>query len=187
MRVVSSSSAAELPGPSGDEEFTGFVIDHYNGLRAYLITAFDLCYHDADAITNDSFFAVREHWSKVRHLEKPKGYLYKVAVRRAGRLKKKLATQYSGDPDDYLRGLPGPGDSAADAGLRDQALAELRQLPPRQRQVFVLRGMGFSEAETADILSVSPGTVKSQLHDARARIADIENKAVEDEWRSEPR
>lgn len=182
MPVVSSPAAA-LPGQAEDAEFTGFVARCYNGLRAYLMTASGLCYHDADAIANESFLVVREHWDHVRQLDKPKAYLYKVAVRRAWRLKKKLAIQDGGDPDDHLRDIASPGDAAADADLRDQALGVLRRLSPRQRQVVVLRGMGFTEADTADILSLRPGTVKSTLHDARARIDSIEDKETEDERR----
>ena len=44
-------------------------------------------------------------------------------------------------------------------------------LPPRQRAVAVLRlYLGLSEAETADTLGISPGGVKSQLHEARRRL-----------------
>jgi len=49
------------------------------------------------------------------------------------------------------------------------------------------RGAGFSVAETAQILSISNGTVKSQLHDAIARMEELERKARSDERRTEPR
>lgn len=45
------------------------------------------------------------------------------------------------------------------------------ELPPRMRAVAVLRlYTGLSEQETAYALGCSVGTVKSQLHDARARL-----------------
>jgi RNA polymerase sigma factor (sigma-70 family) len=51
-------------------------------------------------------------------------------------------------------------------------MGAIRALPPRQRAVLVLRlYSGLSEAETADVLGCSVGTVKSQLHDARRRLA----------------
>jgi RNA polymerase sigma factor (sigma-70 family) len=55
-------------------------------------------------------------------------------------------------------------------------LVELKEafdrLPPRQRATAVLRlYVGLSERETADALGCSIGTVKRQLHDARAALA----------------
>jgi RNA polymerase sigma factor (sigma-70 family) len=45
-------------------------------------------------------------------------------------------------------------------------------LPPRLRATAVLRlHAGLSEAEAADVLDCSVGTVKSNLHDARQRLA----------------
>jgi RNA polymerase sigma-70 factor (sigma-E family) len=55
----------------------------------------------------------------------------------------------------------------ADFGERDRAFTALRQLPPRQRAVVVLRYYeDLSEAEIAEALGCSRGTVKS--HTARA-------------------
>jgi RNA polymerase sigma factor (sigma-70 family) len=58
----------------------------------------------------------------------------------------------------------------------DASFAELRdafyRLPPRMRAVAVLRlYVGLSEAETSQVLGCSVGTVKSQLHEARSRLA----------------
>ncbi|HZP72576.1 MAG TPA: sigma-70 family RNA polymerase sigma factor [Gaiellaceae bacterium] len=55
-------------------------------------------------------------------------------------------------------------------------LVELKEafdaLPPRQRATAVLRlYVGLSEQETADALGCAVGTVKRQLHDARAALA----------------
>jgi RNA polymerase sigma factor (sigma-70 family) len=58
------------------------------------------------------------------------------------------------------------------------ALAELKEyfyrLPPRMRAVAVLRlYAGLSEIETSVVLGCSKGTVKSQLHEARVRLAAL--------------
>jgi RNA polymerase sigma factor (sigma-70 family) len=50
--------------------------------------------------------------------------------------------------------------------------AALRELPPHQRAVLVLRHLeGLSEDEVAHLLHVSPGTVKSRSFRARKRFA----------------
>lgn len=75
--------------------------------------------------------------------------------------------------------LPQGWDVAApdvpDAADRDPALQALRLLPPRQRAVLVLRYYeDLSEAQIAEVLGCSPGTVKSQaskaLHTLRSRL-----------------
>jgi RNA polymerase sigma factor (sigma-70 family) len=49
--------------------------------------------------------------------------------------------------------------------------AAFDRLPPRLRATAVLRlYVGLSEAETAEVLGCSTGTVKSNLHDARKRL-----------------
>jgi RNA polymerase sigma-70 factor (sigma-E family) len=61
-------------------------------------------------------------------------------------------------------------DSASDYGERDAMWRELRRLPARQRAVMVLRYYeDRSEAEIADLLGCSTGTVKA--HASRAMAA----------------
>jgi len=60
------------------------------------------------------------------------------------------------------------GDDIADVVVERDILSALRGLPAGQRTVLVLRYIGdFSEAEIADRMQCSVGTVKSQLHKAR--------------------
>jgi RNA polymerase sigma-70 factor (sigma-E family) len=69
-----------------------------------------------------------------------------------------------------------PERSATDVGLEesDYVVRLLRQLPLRERQVVVLRYyVGISEAETADTLNVSIGTVKSTGSRGLAKLRDL--------------
>ena len=59
--------------------------------------------------------------------------------------------------------LPEHADAGADADQRHDLLAALAGLPRGQRAVLVLRYFeDLTERQTAEILGVSPGTVKSQ-------------------------
>jgi RNA polymerase sigma factor (sigma-70 family) len=55
-----------------------------------------------------------------------------------------------------------------------EALDALRQLPRRQQEVLVLRfWSGLSEAEIADALGISPGSVKSSASRGMAKLAKM--------------
>lgn len=55
-----------------------------------------------------------------------------------------------------------------------QMMAALHRLPERQRQVLVLRYYGeLSEAEIADALDVSTGTVKTHAHRGLAALEEL--------------
>lgn len=58
----------------------------------------------------------------------------------------------------------------------DKAIGDL---PPGYRTVFVLHDIeGFEHEEVADLLGISVGTSKSQLHKARMRLRELLNKKI---------
>lgn len=60
----------------------------------------------------------------------------------------------------------------ADDERRAALGAAFDRLPPRRRAIAVLRlYLGLSEEETADVLGITVGAVKSQLHEARPQLA----------------
>ncbi|MEJ3747198.1 SigE family RNA polymerase sigma factor [Actinomycetes bacterium KLBMP 9797] len=69
---------------------------------------------------------------------------------------------------------PGQPDGTDAFHLRQALVAALAQLPPRQRAVLVLRHWEqYSEAETAEMLGCSVGTVKSSASRGLARLREI--------------
>jgi RNA polymerase sigma-70 factor (sigma-E family) len=67
-----------------------------------------------------------------------------------------------------------PTDPAAAVDARDAVVRVLVQLPPRQRAVLVLRYFEeLTEAETAQALGCSIGTVKSTAARGLARLRDL--------------
>lgn len=70
--------------------------------------------------------------------------------------------------DGHDQGQPDRTDAVA---TRDTVVRALRTLPPKQRAVVILRYLeDLSEAETAAVLRVSPGTVKSHSSRGLARL-----------------
>jgi RNA polymerase sigma factor (sigma-70 family) len=58
--------------------------------------------------------------------------------------------------------------------LRDELIRLLRQLPPRQRAVIVLRYWEQrTEAEVAELLGCTQGTVKSTAHRGLRRLREL--------------
>ena len=105
-------------------------------------------------------------------------YWFKVAIRRLRRVQGERARHYgNGDHYEHLLAVPDPVDAPAVVDRRQALQVLIRELPPRQRQVLWLRlAEGFSEAETAAILDIRPGTVKSHLHDAKKRLEELLRK-----------
>lgn len=76
----------------------------------------------------------------------------------------------------HLRSLA-PPDAAPEArpatGDDERVLATLRSLPARQREVLALRYyLDLSEAEIADALGISAGSVKTHAHRGLATLAE---------------
>ena len=72
-------------------------------------------------------------------------------------------------PDDAL----GP-DPVSTVDLRDALVRALRELPPRQRAVLVLRYWEqLTQAETAELLGCSEGTVKSATSRGLSRLREL--------------
>jgi RNA polymerase sigma factor (sigma-70 family) len=69
---------------------------------------------------------------------------------------------------------PGRPDATEALDLRDALSQALARLPPRQRTVLVLRYWEhLTEAETADALGCSVGTVKSTTSRGLARLREL--------------
>ncbi|HUG09011.1 MAG TPA: sigma factor-like helix-turn-helix DNA-binding protein [Acidimicrobiia bacterium] len=90
-----------------------------------------------------------EHWERVREMENPIGYLYRVAQRRARRGQRRAWVLF-----------PPPvssGDPWVEPGLPNA----LKDLSPAQRQAVVLvYAYGYPHREVAEMLGVAPSTVQ---------------------------
>ena len=72
------------------------------------------------------------------------------------------------------RRLPDPGDDLDQRELRELINGALAKLPPREREVFVLRDLeGLPTLDAADALGLGASSVRSLLSLARRRIRDL--------------
>jgi len=112
------------------------------------------------------------HWPRVCRSGEPERYVRGILANASADRWRRLARRAE-------RPLPARGedpalpDHSAAVADRDYLLRALAALPPRQRAVLVLRYFDdLSEAETADMLGCSLGTVKSQAARGLARLRD---------------
>jgi RNA polymerase sigma-70 factor (sigma-E family) len=143
-----------------EDEYRQFVVTRLEPLRR---TAYLLCrdWHTADDLVSITVGKLYRHWRRVRAAENVDAYVRGVLTNawldeRRRPWRRERATDEL--PDQVDLALP-------QVALADrQALLELLdQLPARRRAVIVLRFYcDLSVEETAEVLGVSPGTVKSQ-------------------------
>jgi RNA polymerase sigma factor (sigma-70 family) len=172
---VTSHSSAEDSDPTGDAEHEAewrqFYLQHAAGLHRYL---WNLA-RDEDAVASaaqDAFLATRRAWAEVRGYGKPKAWLYKVARRC---LRHQKPPGYSMMlPRAPLADLPDPASLSDDVVQRQLVQNAIDQLPRRLKEVAVLRYVcGFTIEDTAVILGITAGSVKSYQHTARGRLQEL--------------
>jgi RNA polymerase sigma-70 factor, ECF subfamily len=95
-------------------------------------------------------------------------WLHRIVVNACLDRMRRRATRPVAADLDLLARVP---QADPDRDVRLDVLAALRTLVPEQRAALVMVDMlGYSVADTAEILGVSPGTVKSRCARGRARL-----------------
>jgi RNA polymerase sigma-70 factor (sigma-E family) len=119
----------------------------------------------AEEIVQDSFVALHAAWGRRPPPERALECLRQSVVIRSRSLRRRRGAGDGGTA--WLPGGPGVAREAAIQPGRSALVVALRSLPARQREALVLRYYAdLSEEETARILGVAVGTVKSQTHRA---------------------
>jgi RNA polymerase sigma factor (sigma-70 family) len=116
---------------------------------------------DAEDVVQESFARVEARWSR---LDRPGGYLRRCVVNRSTDLlrRRRLERRFG------LLRQPTTQELGA-----DELLDVVAALAPKPRAAIVLRYyVGLKQDEIAEALGVRPGTVKSMLHRALARMRE---------------
>ena len=148
--------------------------------------------HDAEDIMQETFLSAFRYLDGFRGETKLKNWLFKIAARAClkKRRKKKCEPDRELSLDSFMGGdgspegydIPDWSEDPVDNVLR----AELKQiidkgiqsLPHKYRIVFNLRDIeGFSTDETAEILGITPQSVKTRLHRARLFLREKISKS----------
>jgi RNA polymerase sigma-70 factor (sigma-E family) len=149
-----------------EDDFVAYVSGRLPALRR-IATQLAGDAHRGDDLVQQAITRLYTHWRRASQVGNLDGYVYRILVR-AFLDEKRLSwsgVRLGETPADVAD--PGVVDVESRLLLR-RALATL---PPRQRAVVVLRHLADrSVDEVAEILHVSPGTVKSQTHDGLAAL-----------------
>jgi RNA polymerase sigma-70 factor (ECF subfamily) len=156
-----------MAGP--DPEYETLFRDTYAPLVRALSLAAGSIDDAADAV-QDAFVQLHRHWRRVRAYDNPAAWVRRVAINRIANQRRRRARRDVA-AIAALGAIVDVSDHATGAGDRLDVLAAVAQLAPGQRLAIGLYHLaGLTVAETAAALGVSEGTVKSQLHDARAHL-----------------
>jgi RNA polymerase sigma-70 factor (sigma-E family) len=159
----------------GSDEPPGLV-DIYHAHRLAMVRLAILLVDDlatAEDVVQDAFAALHQRWERLNDVNAALGYL-RVSVVNAARSvlrRRRTARLYvvPREPDH----VSAEGEAML-AAEHEEVLHALRRLPRRQREVLVLRyWSALSEAEIAEALGISRGTVKSTASRAMAAMAGM--------------
>ena len=152
------------------EEFRAFALDR--SLRLHQ-SAYLLCgdWHLAHDLVQDTLVKVYRYWPRVRQADSPDAYVRRILVNEARDRWRRRDKAVPVADVAVERAVPAVPDLADDVARRDGLLRALVKLPYQQRATVVLRYLeGLSQAETAQVLGCSEGTVKSQSSRALATL-----------------
>ena len=154
-----------------DEEFARYVrARQHRLLRAAFLVCGDIPL--AEDLLQGALAKLATRWERLRN-ENPDAYvrriLYRDAVSSWRRTRRESLSLF---PELEFEGSE--PDRTTRAGERVDLLRALGELTPKQRAVVVLRYFeDRTEADTAEALGVSVGTVKSQTHAALAKLRTL--------------
>lgn len=134
----------------------------------------------AEQLVQDAFLRLWRRWGRLRDPEAAPAYLHRTvvnlgraSVRRRVSERRALARGGFDQRDDWTQNVEEPH-----VGVVIRQAIET--LPYRKRACVVLRYLaGLTEAETAEALGVSVGTVKSQTHKALRQLRDVLDEPAE--------
>lgn len=152
-------------------------MDRHDGFREFVLARQQALMRTAYLLTGDAHLAedllqsvlakVAGQWPKLSRGGNPEAYTRKALVNQYISWKRRSRPEELPSADPPERGVS-HDDETLDRIVLRQTLAKLT---PKQRAVIVLRFReDLTEAQTAEVLGCSVGTVKSQTHHALARL-----------------
>jgi RNA polymerase sigma-70 factor (ECF subfamily) len=124
---------------------------------------------DAQDVLQDVFMKVWKHHKGFRGEAKLSTWIYRIAVNTAISLIRKRKPTKPIEDFEYM-----PADTKPFDPRIIKVEKAIQRLPEGEKKVFILHDVeGFTHEEIGEILDISPGTSKSQLHKARKKLQEM--------------
>ena len=167
-------------GRDAEAAFTAFVRERGLGLLRFA-TVVTGDRDQAEDVLQGALERAYGRWERISGVGDPEWYIRKIIVNRV-----RDGWRHRQRRPEVLGLLPGQGEGSYlpfdEFITRDVVRSALAALPQRQRMVLLLRyWQGMTESETAELMGVSVGTVKSQAHRALKTLREQLSPA--EDWR----
>ena len=147
-------------------------------VRAHERRAFAVAYRvmgqrqDAEDLVQESFMAALERIDGFDTTRPFAPWLLRIVVNKGLNARRARALRTTDAmPDEVIGHAPSQHEELEETELRQRLRDAIAQLPERQRLVIQLFELdGLSAGEVAEILDISPGTVRWHAHEARAAL-----------------
>lgn len=143
-------------------EFAKFFDEEYRGLvRAlYLLTADE---REAEELAQETMARIYERWNRVRRMESPGGYAYRMAVNL-----NRQRLRHLGVRARRLLALAARREPEQPVGARLEISEAVASLNRGHREAFMLVDwLGMTTDEAAALLGLAPASVRTRIHRAR--------------------
>jgi RNA polymerase sigma-70 factor (sigma-E family) len=174
---------------NGDVTFEDFVRGRSSSLLRTAMLLVGQNRAEAEDLLQVALERAYRHWPRVIKSDEPERYVRRILANASADRWRRISrrAEYAMPAPNEAAAMP---DRTSEIAERDYLLRALAALPHGQRAVLVLRYFDdLSEAQTADMLGCSVGTVKSQTARALGRLrADVVGTASEErQFRPRPR
>jgi RNA polymerase sigma-70 factor (sigma-E family) len=175
-------SGPAVRGWAADAALTNLYAAHWHSLvRLSWLLVRDQ--HVAEETVQDAFVAMHSRWSQLRDQDLALAYLRRCVVNssrsvlRHRRVEDRyLSAETTARTSHGMTTEPSAETRALEHAAGDRLVSALGRLPRRQREVLTLRYyLDLTEAQIADALNISTGSVKAHAHRGLAALrSDVE-------------
>lgn len=130
---------------------------------------------DAEDVAQEAFVRANRHFAELRERDRFRAWLVRVTWRLAIDRQRSVSRRDRREQESGAFGLPAPlvEQTAVSREFQQRLERALDELPEDLRRVVILAAVeGYDMRETAGLLEIPEGTVRSRLHRARKLLAE---------------